>query len=317
MIAKPFANSHHAVALAALLKRLPKTHPKYNYLHDEMMQKIAGDRGEEIVMKELEKLKLPYTFYVFHNLYLYSETSFQMDILVISPYYALIFEVKNISGEIEILTNPSILVRTKPTGEINSYKSPIPQLQEYNYQLSNLFNDNKIKLPIYGAITFAFASSYVKTVPTNNTFLLTNEVRKFMRDIPTKKACLTEEQLDHLKDWFLRKHKKFNPFPLSNYYDINQLEIKTGVECPACAYIGMKKLKRSWGCPKCRSQSKSAHEQTLQDYFLIYKDTINNEDCRKFFHLKDKHNATRILKNPILRPTGQSRKTTYTINLVK
>ena len=314
MIAKPFRNSRHAVALAALVKRLLKTHPKYNYLHDEMMQIIAGDRGEEIVMKELEKLKLPYQFYVFHSRYLYSETSFQMDILVISPYYALIFEVKNISGEIEILTNPSILVRTKPTGEINSYKSPVPQLEEYTHQLSILFHENKINLPIYRAITFAFASSYVKTVPDNNTFLLTNEVRKYIRDLPIKKPILTESQLDHLKNWLLHKNKEFSPFPLSRYYDIKPMEIKTGVECLACAYIGMKKLKRSWICPKCRSQSRQAHEKTLHDYFLIYKDSINNEECRRFFHLSDKYNANRILKNPKLIATGQSRNTHYKMN---
>ena len=192
MIAKPFAKTIHAEALTALTKRLRKTHPKYTQIRDDMMQKNAGDLGEEVVMREIEKLKLPHKFYVFHNISLYSEVNFQMDILIITPFYALILEVKNISGEIEISTNPSELVRTKPNGEKNSFNSPVPQLEEYIYQLSQLFKHYKLNIPIYGAITFAFASSYVKKAPTNSVFLLTNEVRKFIREIKTDKPILSD-----------------------------------------------------------------------------------------------------------------------------
>lgn len=317
MIAKPFAKTLHADALEALSKRLHKTHPKHSYIRDELMQKNAGDNGEEVVMRELEKLKLSHSFYIFHNISLFSETNFQIDILLISPYYALILEVKNISGEIEILTNPALLVRTKNNGEINTFKSPVPQLEEYIYQLSQLFNRHKINIPVYGAITFAFASSYVKNAPLDNYFLLTNEVRKFIRDINITKPRLSEEELDKLKKWLLYKNSEYNPFPLSKHYSINQLDIITGVACPFCAFIGMKKVCRNWASPRCRNFSKLAHEQTIKDYFLIYKETINNKECRRFFHLSDKHDATRILKSSKLTATGQSRKTQYTMPLLK
>ncbi|MFB5086058.1 nuclease-related domain-containing protein [Psychrobacillus sp. PGGUH221] len=317
MIAKQYANTLHSDALVAFSKRLRKTHPKYNYIRDEMMQKIAGNIGEKAVMRELEKLKLSHKFYIFHNLHLYSEISFQVDILIISPNFALILEVKNISGEIEILTNPSILVRTKTNGEKNSFKSPIPQLEEYKYQLSQLFKSLNIKIPIYGAVTFAFASSYVKTAPVDTVFLLTNEIRNFIRELNTTNSILTNEELDKIKNWILIKNREYNSFPLSRYYSIDPSDIMTGVECPACAYIGMKKVSRNWVCPRCRNFSKLAHEHTLKDYFLIYKDIINNQECRRFFHLQDKHEATRILKNNKLIASGKSRKTEYTMSLFK
>ncbi|WP_177184383.1 nuclease-related domain-containing protein [Psychrobacillus sp. OK032] len=281
------------------------------------MQKNAGDLGEEVVMREIEKLKLPHKFYVFHNISLYSEVNFQMDILIITPFYALILEVKNISGEIEISTNPAELVRTKPNGEKNSFNSPVPQLEEYIYQLSQLFRSNKLNIPIYGAITFAFASSYVKKAPSNSVFLLTNEVRKFIREIKTDKRILADNELDKLKNWLLQKNNEYNSLPLSNHFAINPQDIVTGVECPFCGYLGMKKVIRNWACPRCRNFSKYAHEQTLKDYFLIYKNTINNEECRRFFHLQDKHEATRILKNPKLIKTGIARSTKYTMTLQK
>ncbi|MFJ5769587.1 NERD domain-containing protein [Psychrobacillus sp. NPDC093180] len=312
-MAKPYAKTKHAEALVALTRRLRKTNPKYPKIREDMLQKNAGEIGEETVMRELEKLKLPHKFYIFHNLSLYSDTSFQMDILLISPYYALILEVKNISGEIEIETNPSMLVYTKPTGEKKSINSPVPQLEDYIYQLSQLFQRYKINIPIYGVITFAFAKSYVKKVPTNSVFLLTNELRKFIRSINTEKQFLSEEELDKLKSWLLRKNNEYNSLPLSKHYAIDPHDIVTGVECPSCGYIGMKKIRRNWACPNCREFSKHAHEKTLKDFFLIYKETINNQECRRFFHLQDKHDATRILMNPKLIKSGKSRSTKYTM----
>lgn len=317
MIAKPFAKTIHAEALTALLKRLHRTHPKYSYIRDELMQKTAGDLGEEVVMKELEKLKLPYKFHTFHNISLYSETNFQLDILLITPFYALILEVKNIFGEIEILTNPALLVRTKPNGEINTFKSPIPQLEEYTHQLTQLLKRHKINLPVYGAVTFAFASSYIKKAPISTVILFTNEVRKFIREIKISNPILSEEELDKVKNWILYKNSEYNSFPLSEHYKINPLDIMTGVECPFCGFIGMKKIVRNWACPKCRNFSKLAHEQTLKDYFLVYKSTINNQECRRFFHLQDKYNANRILKNAKLSATGQARNTEYRMSLWK
>lgn len=314
MIAKPFAKTRHAEALIALTRRLRKTHPKYTQIRDDMMQKNAGDFGEEAVMRELEKLKLPHKFYIFHNVSLYAETNFQMDILLISPYYALILEVKNITGEIEITTNPSMLVYTKPNGEKKSINSPVPQLEDYIYQLSQLFQHHKINIPIYAAVTFAFAKSYVKKVPTDTVFLLTNELRRFIRSINTEKPILSEAELDKVKNWLLRKNNEYNPLPLSKHYAIDPHDIVTGVECPNCGYIGMKKITRNWACPNCRKFSKDAHEKTLKDYFLIYKETINNQECRRFFHLQDKHDATRILMNPKLIKSGKSRSTKYTMS---
>ena len=268
-------------------------------------------------MRELEKLKLPYKYYLFHNVSFFSESYFQMDILLISPYFAMVLEVKNISGSIEIKKNPSILIRTKNNGAINSYKSPVPQLQEYIYQLTQLFSQNKVKLPVQGAIIFAFASSCVISAPTDTTIILTNEVRKFLRGIDTNHQFLKDEELDRLKDLLMNKNKEFNSFPLSRHYSIDPLEIKTGIECANCGFLGIKKTIRNWICPSCRKFTKSPTKKTMRDYFLIYKETINNQECRRFFHLENKHAASRILTNSQLIKTGQAKNTKYTMILLK
>ena len=139
MIVKPFAKTLHAESLAQLFKRLPKSHPKYAYIRDEMMQKIAGDIGEEAVMRELEKLKLPFKYYLFHNVSFFSESYFQMDILLISPYFAMVLEVKNISSSTEIKTNPTYSYTQKTMARQIRTKAQFLNYKNTSINSHNLF----------------------------------------------------------------------------------------------------------------------------------------------------------------------------------
>ncbi|WP_391119978.1 nuclease-related domain-containing protein [Psychrobacillus sp. L3] len=278
-------------------------------IKDEYYQKLAGEIGEEVVMKVIEQLKLPYKFYAFHNLSLNGESLFQMDILIITPYYALIFEVKNINGEITFTEQQ--MQRKLESNKTHSYESPVLQLAEYEFQLNQIFKDSGIILPIYGALVFAFATSNIKVPPTNKTLLFRRGIKPYIRNIQTNSPILNEAELDNLKEYILKANIEFHPFPISNYYEIDLNDIQKGVECIHCGLIGMKKLPQNWFCPRCKIFHRKAHEQTMEEYFLIYKSTISNIECQHFLQLNNKHQATRILKNSMLIKTGQSRNTKY------
>ncbi|WP_391207518.1 nuclease-related domain-containing protein [Psychrobacillus sp. L4] len=309
MIAKKYSASLHVKALHTLHKRMPRNHPKYVMIKDEYYQKLNGEIGEEVVMKVFEQLKLPYKFYVFHNISLYAESLFQIDVLLITPYYAFVFEVKNIKGEI-VFTDQQ-LTRTLETNKTDSYENPVLQLAEYEYQLNQIFKASGITLPIHGAVVFAFATSNIKVPPTNKTLLFRRGIKPYIRNIQTNSPILNEAELDNLKEYLLKANIDFQPFPISNYYGIDPSTIQIGVECSHCGLIGMKKLPHNWFCPRCKIYQKKAHEQTIDEYFLIYKSTMSNIECQHFLQLNNKHEATRILKNSMLIKTGQSKNTKY------
>ena len=144
MIVKPFQKTLDAEGLNSLATRLRVSHPMHGKMKKKAKNKAAGDIGEEVVMRGLEKLKLPYTFYVYHNISLYSEKLIQMDILIVTPHYALILEVKNFKDTVEITTNPSQMVQTLANGVINVCRSPESQVEEYIYQLTQFFKQFKI-----------------------------------------------------------------------------------------------------------------------------------------------------------------------------
>lgn len=99
--------------MSDLLERLPLHHPQYARISKEIGAIKAGDYGEEIVYKELEQMSFPYECYIFHKMFLFAECAFELDYLIITPYGAVILEVKNIVGQLEFSTNPSQLIQHK------------------------------------------------------------------------------------------------------------------------------------------------------------------------------------------------------------
>lgn len=315
MIAKKYSASLYVEALHALYKRMPKNHLKFSKIQDEYHQKAAGDIGEEAVMKVIDQLDLPYKFYTFHNVLFYSETLFQIDILIITQYYALILEVKNIKGEITFTDQQ--MIRTLATKEIHAFDNPFLQLEEYEKQLKRLFQANHIQLPIFSAVAFAFPSSIIKLPPKNKTILFRRGIKPYIRNIQTSHYILSHEQLESLKCFLLKENLEFRPFPLTNHFDIDPNSLRKGVECVQCGLIGMKKVIRNWYCPRCKTFHRHAHKSALRDYFLVYKSTISNQECQHFLQLNNKYEANKILNNPILIKTGQSRSTKYSMKFDK
>ena len=311
MIVKPYTQTLYMEALISLTKRLNKNHPKYISRQEELHRNIAGNIGEEAVMNFLKKVNLPYKFYAFHNISLYGESFIQIDILIISQYYAVILEVKNIQGEIEFKSHPFQMSRTLSTGERQSFDSPEIQLQEYTFQLNGIFKEAGFSIPIYGAVVFPFASSYIKTPPSTTTILFRNEIRFYLRNLETQNPPLSLEALSNLKNFILNKTIIYKAFPLTQRYAINTDDIITGVECTTCNFIGMKKITRHWVCPRCKNRSTNAHDQTIKDFFLVYKDSITNKECRHFLKLNNIHEATRILHNAKLIKTGKYKDAKY------
>lgn len=311
MIAKAYAKSIHMEAMEKLLKRIPIEHPLYTKVWNEIGATKAGDFGEELVFRELEKMNLPFKYYIFHKMLLFAENAFELDILLITPFGAIILEVKNITGELEFTHNPSQLIQRKESGEIKRYPCPAMQLMEYKYQLSQFFTDNNIPIPIYGAVVFAARNSFVRASTDKATILYRNEVRPYLRKFHQKLPTLTDEDIEKVKDILLMKNTPFIKFPLINHYSIHQDDLIHGVECINCGFIGMQKRRHTWHCPSCKTNDPHAHKDALTTYFLLCKDFITNKESREFLLLNNRHEANKILSNSNLIKYGNNKSTIY------
>lgn len=85
MIIKKYADSIHTEAMELLARRLPDKHPLYYKILTEIQTTRAGDFGERIVFRELERMQLPFKCFVFDRVMLRTEKVFEMDALLLTP----------------------------------------------------------------------------------------------------------------------------------------------------------------------------------------------------------------------------------------
>ena len=311
LILKPYSPSKYVARMSELVERLSPQHPQYSRISKEIGAIKAGDYGEEIVYKELEQMKLPYQSYIFHKMFLFAECAFELDYLIITPYGVLILEVKNIIGELEFSTNPSQLIQRKDDGKITKYPCPANQLNEYKYQLSQFFLQYNISVPIHGVVIFASRNSFIKQSANGVKIIYRNEMRSYLRNLTDNNSTLSQDKMKQIKEILLRRPSSSPTIPLIEHFSIPFEDLKLGVKCESCGFIGMHKIIRTWYCPTCKKTNSKAHLKAISTYFSLCKGTITNKECRDFLLLNNRNEAKRILSNSDLVKYEKSSATYY------
>lgn len=244
-------------------------------------------------------------------MFLFAECAFELDFLIITPYGAIILEVKNIIGELEFSTNPSQLIQRKDDGKITKYPCPANQLNEYKYQLSQFFLKYNISVPIHGVVIFASRNSFIKQSASDVKIIYRNEMRSYLRNPPENNSTFSQEKMKKIKEILLKRPSSSPSIPLINHFAIPFEDLKLGVKCESCGFIGMQKIIRTWYCPKCKATNSDAHQKAISTYFSLCKGTITNKECRDFLLLNNRYEARRILSSPLLIKSGNSSSTFY------
>ena len=103
--------------LEALSRRLSKDHSIRPQIEEELLRRWKGYRGEQSVDFYLNKLPEK-EYMIFHNLRLENENYyFQIDTLILTSYFALTLEVKNISGTLYFESTFSQMIQITSNGE--------------------------------------------------------------------------------------------------------------------------------------------------------------------------------------------------------
>lgn len=295
--------------LSAAIKRLPR---EQAVLEAKYATLKAGFGGEQQLDRTFENYSFPMNYRVLHDLSLTSSTHFQIDTLFVTPFYAIVFEVKNIAGELRVVDNPPQLIRKLDTGEVKGFNSPITQVQSNSELLQDWFHSRNISLPIYGAVVFAYSKQRIDLFDTKIPFLFPNAVPTYIRRLPTETPQLDDATFIEVVHELIASHREFIPKPICLTYPEIKNKIIAGVACPSCSFLGMKKYMKGWRCLACDGTSVDAHRQAIRDWFLLYGGKMTNRDCREFLQI-ERQSATRILQSMDLKIEGASRNRTYSM----
>ncbi|WP_254782338.1 nuclease-related domain-containing protein [Bacillus sp. OK048] len=298
----------------ALLKRMPKGHPVRPTVEKDLRLWLKGYYGELNVAYYLSFLPED-EYYIFHGLRLMDKKSFQMDLLLISSKFALIIEVKNISGKLKFNKGSDLMTR-----ELNNLEegmdNPIQQVKRHHLQFTNWLKNKQFKgIPLERLVVISKTSTIIETTPDNlqifQKLIYAESLLDKIRELEVKytKPRITKKTLTRLSDTLLQNHKIEIP-DVFQKYNLNQSDIKPGVQCPKCDKFGMEYISASWRCSKCEFISKKAHLLAINDYFLILNQSITRKQLAAFLQI-DPMKARNILLTTNLPSTGTKRGTKY------
>lgn len=317
MIVKERKKWPKIIGLEALIRRTAPNHSKRKIIEGDLSMAQAGYWGEQSLdyyFKFLPEEK----YRLFHNLRLagVANSFFEMDSLLLSKSFFPLIEVKNFAGTLYLDEDFDQLIRNL-NGKEEHLPNPIAQVELQQRQLRIWLNKNKFPdIPIYPLVVFTNPTAIIKTSPNyvkakkmvirkENLLTRLEQVQSYY-----DKEILTEKQLKSLSRLLLKRHLPPN-LKLLETYEIKESELLTGVHCPKCFQIPMKRNSGTWICKHCSYASKSAHIDSLKDYALLISPTITNQQLRAFLNISSISVASKLLSAMKLKRSGTRRQPIY------
>ena len=301
----------------ALLRRLPQQHIKRAEIEEDQVKRMAGYRGEQSLDYYLSKLPEK-DWIIFHGIRLFDgKYFFQIDTLILSPYFSLILEVKNFFGTLFFDPLLAQLIQTTQNGEEKGYANPIEQANQQSVSLKKWLAKQNIHIPIDFLVVISKPSTIIKTPPNNTHFLqkithtqfLVSKIEKLK--IAHKREFFSPKESKKLTRLLLKAHVP-ETFDCLKFYKISPSELITGVICPNCFTYPMKRHYGTWYCRNCKNKDKHAHLQAVIDFFLLNNDLpITNQQFRQLLHLTSTDVARKMLISLNLPCTGKNKGRIY------
>ncbi|MBB5174595.1 NERD domain-containing protein [Texcoconibacillus texcoconensis] len=302
---------HPNRVLETLTRRLPENHPDYKRIHDDYQRRTSGYRGEQSMDYYLRFLQ-PQDCSILHGLTLrYNGNKFQIDTLILFPKFALIIEIKNWTGKLQVTETGDFLRTDLPSEKL--LQDPIQQAKHQQWQLQAWLKQRGHALT---AVDHLVVLTHQNAIISNASVLHPKIIRHthFIDTIHQLIAAHANNQpqpntiATHLKNEHLTPTYNTNNL---HTYDIQPPDIITGVHCPACSTTAMRKPNKHWICPHCRQHSRTAHIQAIQDYTLIHGRITTSRQIKDFLRIKHTQHARRIMRSLGAHKQGTTKGATY------
>lgn len=103
----------------------------------------------------------------------------------------------------------------------------------------------------------------------------------------------------------------YNPFPLREYFRINEAILKKNQLCPTCHLTLHYVNHKTRFCSNCQVNVKTDYEGALQDWFIVFGRSITSRECQEFLGLSNRDQAKYAIRATGLKKVGQSVATKY------
>ncbi len=265
--------------------------------------------GERKVLQYLFNLNLPVEVLWDVNLRLAPRHYAQIDVLVLTPFHAMIYEAKNMADRLRFESDPSRLDKLDAEGRlVASYECPMLQLQEEMANLRQWFYDHDIACAVDGAVVMT-GSAMIEKPPRGGKIFRIRQIRNHILGDYHAGGGRTQNEIRELAEYIRNRNEPYMPFPLIEKVDLAATELFWKPVCPKCWRKLERVTKRRWVC-RCGWETTDPYTHTLERWFLLRSSSITNEQVQHLFGMSQTAAANLLRKYP-LKKVGQSKTTTY------
>jgi hypothetical protein len=313
LIMKACEKSLRLIMFEALLRNIPYDHWKRYEISTEYTSWLTGFRGEESVMFHLDLISSA-NYRIYHDIRLQlGKYFFQIDILLVCSRFILVLEVKNRSKDWHFAK-----LLSQVTLDGKRTKNPILQAKVQSIKLKRWLAKHHITdIPILYFFVNANEKSKIhidynhkNSSSVCNSEQLLEKIEQIENQ--NKTEIVNEKELRKINRLLLEKNTPDNP-DLLQEFKLTPEDLILGVHChnTKCNCSPMKYHAGSWRCPKCKMKCKTAHQQKIQDYFLLINNSITNTEARNLLKIKSRKVIHHFLSTMDLPCTGKLKGRVY------
>ncbi|MCA1059340.1 NERD domain-containing protein [Rossellomorea aquimaris] len=298
--------------LEAMMRRNLQGSIKTTKMDEQLLKLWAGYHGECKLDRHISTIDNEELLILNDLCIPIGTTFFQIDSLILSRYLALILEVKNFSGIIDIGGEFEQMSRVID-GEKIGYSNPIEQAKRCKVHLNQWMKTRKLPmLPIDYLVVFTNTSSVLNSLGQNHKHK--GKILKIERFVSEYLSLiknytiphLTKKELKKISHFLIKSHTEFRPGPIEE-------EVINGVQCNSCLSFCMIRNKGSWFCPSCKTYDRHAHIQAIHDLLLLKGPSIGNRQAREFLGIESPKIIHHLLNSMELNVHGKGKGRTYSI----
>ncbi|GAB3791255.1 hypothetical protein GCM10028868_05160 [Virgibacillus kimchii] len=219
-----------------------------------------------------------------------SNTTIQIDTLVMMQEMIYLYEVKNFEGDYYYQSDKLF---KKPKREVIN---PLHQLSRSETLLRQLLLSLGYNPQIDASVIFINPEFTLYQAPMDKPFIFSTQIHRYMRDLDSNSSTLTATH-KKLADQLVALHQTESPYSKLPHYDYDMLQ--TGITCSQCHSFSVTIVKRKCMCHACgqKESISDAVLRTVKEFQFLFPD---KKITTKIIHhwckvVETKHPIRRIL----------------------
>lgn len=302
--------SNHYFFIDAVNKRLNPDDLEVTPFQQELYRLDAGLAGEEKLKHVLSDYQLKSKANVYYNFECENSNGFthQIDGLLVTAHFIVIFEVKQISGTLFYKPALHEFYRITEAGLQENFSNPFDQAYRHQLFIEHLLKIWQLSIPVYYTVVIANVRAKLDASLTDYPIMHISGVPYFLEKLYAQHPK-PQANLFVLKNQFTQIYKQLPP-----RRTIEKHRLRKGVLCKQCQYKNVMTYNQGYfECSVCHTKNKDAILESLTHYRILISPRITNKEFRAFFNIPCIHTASKMLGKLGLEKHGKNKGSYYII----